>query len=162
MLAKDDTGVNYRPLGIGEAERRCGCAIVATIKKAAWNKFYTSELPDVKEERLARAASCEEAVQLLKGAVVAAASQGERCERAMTAKRDLLRLLRAVASPHGKDTAVSSANHALGASIARCGVATPHTASRAAGGALWTLGRTTSVQAQHGLFTARRAQGTSQ
>ena len=80
----------------------------------------------------------------------------------MTAKRDLLRLLRAVASPHGKDTAVSSAIHALGASLARCGVATPHTASRAARGALWTLGRTTSVQAQHGLSTACRAQGTSQ
>eukprot|EP00966_Prymnesium_polylepis_P036737 852541-Prymnesium_polylepis.1 len=59
MLDKGDTGVNYRPLGIGEAERRCGCAIVATIKKVAWNKFYTSELPDVKEaprqRRLVRA-----------------------------------------------------------------------------------------------------------
>eukprot|EP00966_Prymnesium_polylepis_P214239 4961274-Prymnesium_polylepis.1 len=62
MLAKDDPGVNYRPLGIGEAGRRCGCAIVATIKKAAWNKFYTSKLPDVKEARLANAASCEHAV----------------------------------------------------------------------------------------------------
>ena len=40
-------------------------------------------------------------------------------------------------------------------------LATPHTASRAARGALWTLGRTTSVQAQHGLSTACRAQGTS-
>jgi hypothetical protein len=39
---------------------------VATIKKAAWNKFYTSELPDVKEERLARIGACEEAVTLLK------------------------------------------------------------------------------------------------
>eukprot|EP00966_Prymnesium_polylepis_P097350 2255171-Prymnesium_polylepis.1 len=62
MLAKDDTGVNYRPLGIDEAERRCGCAVVPTVKKAAWNNFYTSELPDVKEKRLAHAASCEQAV----------------------------------------------------------------------------------------------------
>ena len=34
--------------------------------------------------------------------------------RAMTAKRDLLRLVRAVASPPDKDTALSSAIHALG------------------------------------------------
>eukprot|EP00966_Prymnesium_polylepis_P205465 4761615-Prymnesium_polylepis.1 len=33
----------------------------------------------------------------------------------MTAKRDLLRLARAVAGPSGKDTALISASHALGA-----------------------------------------------
>eukprot|EP00966_Prymnesium_polylepis_P259200 5987140-Prymnesium_polylepis.1 len=50
MLAKDDTGVNYRLLPRRQLPpARCGCAIVATIKKAAWNKFYTSELTDVKE-----------------------------------------------------------------------------------------------------------------
>ena len=58
---------------------------MATIKKAAWNKFYTSELPDVKEARLANAASCEHAVVLLKGAVVAAASQGEAAAEAARA-----------------------------------------------------------------------------
>ena len=40
---------------------------------------------------------------------------GDMLVRAMTAKRDLLRLARAVASPPGKDTALSSALHALGA-----------------------------------------------
>ena len=40
---------------------------------------------------------------------------GDIAPRAVTAKRDLLRLVRAVASSPGKDTALSSAIHALGA-----------------------------------------------
>ena len=39
---------------------------------------------------------------------------------------------------------------------------TSHRLSRRRRGALWTLGRTTSVQAQHGLSTACRAQGSRQ
>eukprot|EP00966_Prymnesium_polylepis_P223832 5178767-Prymnesium_polylepis.1 len=49
------------------------------------DRFYTSELPDVKEERLARVGACEEAVTLLKGAVVTAASQGDEAAEAARA-----------------------------------------------------------------------------
>eukprot|EP00966_Prymnesium_polylepis_P119889 2770350-Prymnesium_polylepis.1 len=44
--------------------------------------------------------------------------------RAVTAERDLLRLVSAVATPPGKDTAISSAIHALG-TLAR-DAASPH------------------------------------
>eukprot|EP00966_Prymnesium_polylepis_P232901 5386584-Prymnesium_polylepis.1 len=45
----------------------------------------------------------------------------------MTAERELLRLLRAVASPSGKDTATSSALHALGTRV--LDAASPHLTS---------------------------------
>ena len=75
MLDKDDLGINFRPLGIGEAERRCGCACVATYRKKTWNDFYTSELPDIKRQRLERLRTLQDKVDLLKGAVASTASR---------------------------------------------------------------------------------------
>ena len=70
LLAKDDTGENWRPLGIGEAERRVGCACVASLKKEGWNSFYTSELPDIKQERLRRLRECRARVTTLEAAAI--------------------------------------------------------------------------------------------
>ena len=75
LLDKDGAGVNWRPLGMGEAERRVGCACVATQQRDKWNTFYTTELPEVKEARLAAIAAAEAKVDRCKGAVVATAKR---------------------------------------------------------------------------------------
>ena len=77
LLDKDGCGLSWRPLGIGEAERRCGSAIVATHKKKGWNAFYTSELPTIKAARLERITAAEHEVEVRKGSVAATASRDE-------------------------------------------------------------------------------------
>ena len=75
LLDKDGAGVNWRPLGMGEAERRVGCACVATQQRSKWNAFYTSELPEVKAARLAAIDAADDKVVRCKGAVAATANR---------------------------------------------------------------------------------------
>ena len=87
LLDKDGLGCNWRPCGIGEAERRVGCACVATDRKKRWNEFYTTELPAVKTARLAKIDEADQCVEMLKGTVAATAARGGT--RAAKARCDL-------------------------------------------------------------------------
>ena len=53
---KDDAKTKIRPLGVGESRRRLICRCLVRREREKWAVFFTSELPEDKEEREQRVA----------------------------------------------------------------------------------------------------------
>ena len=78
MLTKEK---GWRPLGIKESECRCGAALFASQKKAGWNSWYTSELPEYKAARESRVRDTAARVEQLQAAVAGAATRNPTAAR---------------------------------------------------------------------------------